>query len=64
MLGIAELSHCLTDGDREVVRRDRKLRGFGFGVSLALEMALLATLVLFTLADPATPSRPGVEGRY
>jgi hypothetical protein len=53
MHGMVELSHCLTDGDPEALRRDRKLRGFGFGASVALETALVAALVILTLANPA-----------
>ena len=53
MHGMLELSHCLTDGDPEAVRRDRNLQCFGFGASVALQAALLASLVIFTVASPA-----------
>ncbi len=45
MQGTLEFSQCLTDGDPDRLRRDRKLRGFGFGASVALQAGLVALIV-------------------
>jgi protein TonB len=57
MQGTLEFSQCLTDGDPDRLRRDRKLRGFGFGASVALQAGLVALIVIATIASPGVLPR-------
>jgi periplasmic protein TonB len=57
MHGMLEFSQCLTEGDPDRLRHDRKLRGFGVGASVVLQAGLLATIVIATIASPGVLPR-------
>jgi periplasmic protein TonB len=47
------LTQCMVDGDPEVIRRERKVRRTGLVLSVAIQAALLAALVLIPFLTPA-----------
>ena len=57
MDSFGSFAHCIVDGDPEALRGERKLRGFGFAVSVCVQLAILLALVLIPILTPAVLPR-------
>lgn len=53
MDSFGSFADCIVDGDTETRRGDRKLRGLGFAISVAAQLAILIVLVLVPILTPA-----------
>ncbi len=57
MNSFGEFAHCIIEGDREELRRQRKVRRTGWLVAIGLQTCVLTLLVLVPLFTPAALPR-------
>jgi protein TonB len=53
MDSFGSFANCIVNGDTELLRGERKLRGFGFAVSVTVQLAILIALILVPILTPA-----------
>lgn len=53
MDSFGSFADCIVDSDAESLRGERKLRGFGFAISVTVQLAILIVLILVPILTPA-----------
>jgi len=53
MDSLGSFADCIVDSDAESLRGERRLRGFGFAISVAVQLAILIVLIVVPILTPA-----------